>query len=363
MVLAGDFMFRVRGRLAFALILAAPGMSACEARRNETPESTLAAETTPAAIVTPSASCNELTGSRTIDVADFDQLKSAMTKAQPGDLIRVAPGRYIGSTIVDGRSGRADARITLCGSEASIIDGGGLRVQFPIRLVNSSYWTIQGFTITNGMRAIGVTGGSHNILSRLSMHTLGQEAVFFQNGSTHNLLEGSRIRDTGLLVASYGEGLYIGTDKTKWANGMPDPSDYNQVIGNTFGPDVRGEAVDVKDGTQGGVIRGNTFDADGSAEDDIIDLKGNGYLVENNVVTSLPRIATPATGFRVRASVSGWGQDNVLRNNVLTVNNHAYYAIHVGFTASGTVVSCSNKAMGAKALSNVSCTPSRSLRR
>jgi hypothetical protein len=42
----------------------------------------------------------------------------------------------------------------------------------------------------------------------------------------------------------------------------PDRSDRNQALNNTIGPDVTAEHVDIKEGTQSGVVRGNTFNGD-----------------------------------------------------------------------------------------------------
>ena len=66
------------------------------------------------------------------------------------------------------------------------------------------------------------------------------------------------IRDTGEISYWYGEGIYIGTGATG-----TDPANYNRVLRNQFGPNVRAESVDNKMGTTGTLIEDNVADATG----------------------------------------------------------------------------------------------------
>jgi hypothetical protein len=49
------------------------------------------------------------------------------------------------------------------------------------------------------------------------------------------------------------EGVYVGS-----ANTRSDKSNHVKILNNTIGPDVRGEAVDIKEGTTGAGIADNT---------------------------------------------------------------------------------------------------------
>lgn len=89
------------------------------------------------------------------------------------------------------------------------------------------------------------------------------------------------IHDTGNDGRGMGEGVYVGS-----ANTLSDRSDNVQIPGNTIGPDVGGENIDIKEGTTGARIVGNTFDGNGLTgahyDDSWVDVKGNNLLVENN---------------------------------------------------------------------------------
>jgi hypothetical protein len=122
----------------------------------------------------------------------------------------------------------------------------------------------------------------------------------------------------------------------------------NDIAGTTA------ESVDVKEGTSDGVVRGNRFDGVGMAEaDSWVDVKGNGWLIENNVGTS-----SPEDGVQVHEVVDGWGRGNVSRGNTAHVDGPGY-----GIHAAGprerrgsTTVACDNTESDAgRGLSNVEC--------
>ena len=109
-----------------------------------------------------------------------------------------------------------------------------------------------------------------------------------------------------------------------WRGNEPDRSDRNVIEGN----DIAGttaEAVDIKEGTSDGVLRGNTFD--GSAMDEAdswVDVKGNGWLIEGNTGT-----AAPEDGFQTHQILDGWGTGNVFRHNTAKMSGSG-----VGFDGS-----------------------------
>jgi len=69
-------------------------------------------------------------------------------------------------------------------------------------------------------------------------------------------------------------------------DGKPDKSNRNKAINNHFGPNIAAEAIDIKEGTEGGLIDGNTFDGTGmsgeNSADSWIDVKGDDYTISNN---------------------------------------------------------------------------------
>ena len=69
---------------------------------------------------------------------------------------------------------------------------------------------------------------------------------------------------------------------------LPDRSDRNVLEGNDIA-ETTAESVDIKEGTTGGTVRGNTFSGVGmSAADAWVDVKGNEWQIVGNVGADAP---------------------------------------------------------------------------
>lgn len=301
---------------------------------------------------------------RTINVSTASQLKAALLDAQPGDDIVLADGTYAGKFVVaTGKDGSASKPITLRGSRNAILDAGDINTGYVLYL-QSSYWNLKGFTVTNGLKGIMVDGSTYSVIDGVKVDHIGEEGIHLRKFSSHNTIQNCVITNTGIKTADYGEGIYIGSAKNNWAtytNGNPDLCDSNLVYQNHIGPNVAAECVDIKEGTTGGIIRSNVFDATGiqgaNGADSWIDVKGNGYLIEGNTGTN-PGGGIFIDGYQVHCAYAGWGNDNVFKTNTCTVNGTGYgFNIQLSGsngTTTGNKVYTSNTVTGAvKGVSNI----------
>lgn len=352
----------MRRRAPLLALLGLLALSACSSGSGEeepaasaTPSATGAPSApadTPAPPPAPPVSCE---GEQVVDVATAEELQRALDDAAPGQLIRLADGRYEGNFVATAQAG-ADAPIRLCGGRDAVLDGGEVDGDYTLHLDGAQHWQLSGFTVTGGQKGVMVDAGIGNQLQDLMVTSVGDEAVHLRSNSTDNVVAGNTIRDTGLRRAKFGEGVYVGTAESNWcdiSDCEPDRSDRNLVEGN----DIAGttaEAVDIKEGTSGGVLRGNTFDgADMVESDSWVDVKGNGWLITGNTGT-----AAPEDGFQVHEVVDGWGRDNVFTGNTGTVDGGGFVVNVAGPRAirESTTVGCDNSAEGADSgLSNVDC--------
>ncbi|MFJ6382767.1 right-handed parallel beta-helix repeat-containing protein [Kitasatospora sp. NPDC092039] len=242
-----------------------------------------------------------------VRVSTAEQLRSALAAAVPGRTIQLADGTYSGNfkaTV----AGTATARITLVGSAKAVLTtptGGG----YGLHLDGASYWTVQGLTVTGAQKGIMADAANHVVLDGVTVHHTTMEGVHFRNSSAYGTLRDSRVHDTGLSRDGKGEGVYVGT-----ANTLSDHSDHVRITGNTFGPNIGGENVDLKEGTTGGLVSGNTFDGDGltgrNYDDSWVDVKGNDYVIENNTGRR-----TTDDGYQTHSVQPGWGCGTVFRGN------------------------------------------------
>ncbi|MBT2430330.1 right-handed parallel beta-helix repeat-containing protein [Streptomyces sp. ISL-112] len=287
-----------------------------------------------------------------IDVSTAAQLKSALTTVSPGDAIRLADGTYTGNFKAT-RPGTSGARIILTGSSRAVLTAGG---GYGLHLDGASYWTVHGVTIKGGQKGIMADAANGVVIDSVTVHDLDMEGVHFRRSSRDGVLKNSRIYDTGQNGRGMGEGVYVGT-----ANDLSDRSDNAQILNNTIGPDVRGENVDIKEGTTGARIIGNTFDGNGltgaNYDDSWVDVKGNDVLVEGNRGSR-----TTNNGYETHTQRSGWGCGTVFRGNTSNLSGATgdrQLAINVTNNSAGcrTTVYASNTVTGGSGLTNVTVTP------
>ena len=295
---------------------------------------------------------------REVTVASASALADALADAAPGTLIRLQPGTYAGRFKATA-DGTASHPIVLCGPRTAVLDGGAIDTGYTLHLDGAGYWTLAGFTVWRGKNGIMLDRANHNVLTGLRVHGPGQTAFHLRTFSSDNRIERSEVQDTGRYQPGIGEAVYIGSAVSNWESATgssttPDRADRNRVIDNVFGPGVTSEAVDVKEGTTGGEIRGNTFhgtDHSGvNASDSWMDVKGNGYVIAGNVGTD-----TYLDGFQTHAAVDGWGNHNVFSGNVANVNATGY-GFRIDGDTRGNVVLCDNVVRNAGlGLANVAC--------
>ncbi|WP_406065234.1 right-handed parallel beta-helix repeat-containing protein [Streptomyces sp. NBC_01077] len=325
-------------------------------------------------------------GGTVVDVSTAAQLRSALADAQPGQTIRMAAGEYRGSFVTQ-KAGTASAPITLTGpSDAVLVNDGpsgtapscpaptsGWDSGYGLWLYGAPYWNLNGFTVKEAKKGVVLDDSHHVTIDGLSVHHVDEEAVHFRRSSADGVIKNSTITHTGLVQAGYGEAVYIGSAGSNWGchgnQGGVDRSDRVQVLDNRIGPSVAAEHIDIKEGTSGGVIRGNTFDGAGisgsNSADSWVDAKGVGYLIENNTGTfSSP--GTFANGYETHnpsttpSFPNGCG--NVWRGNRSDLGGAGAYAIKITSTSKCTadpnVVYASNTVTNAgSGLTNVPVTP------
>ncbi|MGW0671591.1 right-handed parallel beta-helix repeat-containing protein [Streptomyces sp. NPDC002746] len=287
-----------------------------------------------------------------IQVSTAAQLKSALTAAAPGDTIQLADGTYTGNfkaTV----PGTAAARITLTGSAGAVLTAGG---GYGLHLNGASYWTVKGITVSGGQKGIMADSADGVVIDSVTVHDLDMEGVHFRTSSSDGVIKNSRIYDTGHDGRGMGEGVYVGT-----AGDLSDNSDRVQILDNTIGPDVGGENIDIKEGTTGTRITGNTFDGSGltgaNYDDSWVDVKGNDVLVEGNRGSR-----TTNNGYETHTQQSGWGCGTVFRDNTSDLSGSTGDK-RIAFNVTNYSASCptkvyaSNTVTGGNGLTNIAVTP------
>jgi hypothetical protein len=290
----------------------------------------------------------------TVTVSSARQLQEALDVAAPGSAISLADGIYEGEFAATG-SGTEQGPIWLFGSPGAVLRGPGPGHGTVLHLQRAEHWRLLGFTVRDGRKGVMADGVTDSVIQDLTVTSIGDEAVHLRAHSTDNVVRGLHISATGLREEKFGEGIYVGSSVSNWcqiSDCEPDRSDRNVIIGNDI-RETTAEAVDIKEGTTGGVVAENTFDGAGlkGEADSWVDVKGNGWLIQANRGTIAER-----SGFQVNDQADGWGRNNLFDGNTADVGGGTGYGYELKPVADNRV-SCTNTASGApKGLANTRCT-------
>lgn len=332
---------------------------------------------------------------RAVTVSTATELYTALSDAQPGDVITLVDGSYLvsSSQTEAAANGTASQPIILKGSRNAIITTGDNTSGHYGLHVTGDYWQLQGFRVTNCKKGIVMDGAQHVLLDGIEVDTIGQEAVHFRSSSADGIIQNCDIHDTGVSSPQYGEGVYVGSAVSNWTSTYTDPttgqavtfgenggtgpdrSDRCQVLNNHMW-NVRAEGCDLKEGTSSGLVQGNLFEACGwtgeNSADSAIDVKGTLWTIATNTVSPLlPDGSTPGDttdptsafldGFQthvISGSTADSGTNNTFQDNTL-VNSIPGYLVRINPTSgTGNVVYDDNTASGAAlGVANIPLTP------
>lgn len=290
--------------------------------------------------------------SATVRVNDAESLTEALASAAPGTAIELAAGIYAG-TFTGRGAGTEDSPIWVCGGRDAVIDGGSVEDGYAFHLEDAQYWRLVGFSVRQTQKGVMVDRGHRIVIQDLSVTEIGDEAIHLRGATTYSVVRGTEIERTGLRKEKFGEGIYIGSASSNWCTHSdcgPDRSNNNAIVENRIIA-TSAESIDIKEGTQDGLIRGNTFDGAGglTGADSWVDVKGNGWTIVGNSGQN-----SPVDGFQVHSVEKGWGKGNVFEGNTAAVNGSGY-----GFKLApvqDNVVTCDNRATGAESgLTNTPC--------
>lgn len=259
---------------------------------------------------------------RVVHVHTASGLRAALQHAKAGDQIRLANGIYQGDFTAQ-HPGTSKAPVVLCGSAKAVLDGGTIHTGYVLHINRAAYTVVSGITIKRGQKGVVLDASPHSTISGVTIHGVGFEGVVFRRNTSDATIKDSHIYDTGRAHASFGEAVYVGSANNHWCDTtscQPDRCDRVHVVDNAIGPNVRAEAVDIKEGTDGGTVSDNTFDGTGmTAAFSWVDVKGNNWLISHNVGENTRR-----DGFSDNLAVVGWGNRNSFERNRAEVNAAGY---------------------------------------
>lgn len=294
-----------------------------------------------------------------IIVKNVSELAVALDRAAAGDVIRVKNGLYPGKFKIL-RSGTVSQPIHIIGEGEAILDAGSMSSGYGLE-INGSHLVISGLHVRNAKKGIILDGVQNSLMENMKVYNTGEEGIHYRTHSSNNILRNSEIFDIGLKNASYGEGVYIGSAQSNWCTYTDceiDKSNNNLILNNKIYR-TTAEAMDIKEGTTGNIVQGNTMDGSKiqgvNSADSHMDIKGNDVQILGNTFMMMAANTKVVAGLQTHARVAGWGNNTIFKNNTITVEA-SRYGIEIDPKTSGSTVSCSNVSVGPKlGLSNITC--------
>lgn len=294
-----------------------------------------------------------------IIVKNATELISALERAAAGDVIRIKTGVYSGKFKI-ARSGTSSQPIHIIGEDNAILDAGSLSSGYGLEITGSNL-IISGIHVRNAKKGIVLDGVQNSIMDNIKVYNTGEEGIHYRTHSSNNTLKNSEIYDIGLKNASYGEGVYIGSAESNWCTYTDceiDRSNNNLILNNKIYR-TTAEPMDIKEGTTGNIIQGNTMDGSkiqgANSADSFMDIKGNNVQILENTFMMLEKNSKVVAGLQTHARVAGWGNNATFKDNSITVDATGF-GIEIDPKTSGSIVSCSNMSVGPKlGLSNITC--------
>lgn len=248
-----------------------------------TPTPTTAVTSTPTPAITPTPTPTPTPGNGLIiTVSTGADLQTALMNASAGTTILVNPGVYtvtpttitvdngIGGTVSrtwffggSQTNGTAADKIVVKSADPSnpaILDGAGWDNSGYTLYIRGDYWEIRDLKIRGGAKGIILDNANHCSIVNCEVYEIGQEAIHVRDGSSYTLIENCYAHDSGKLNDGFGEGIYIGSDNSVWADGdgvvtgekgklYSKECHYNTVRNCTLGPNITAEPIEIKEGT------------------------------------------------------------------------------------------------------------------
>lgn len=169
-----------------------------------------------------------------------------------GDTLNVKAGTYREDVYISGPAGTAANPTTIQAYQGQTVTILGAGVNSGrVKIVNTSYITFRGFTISNFNQGLFVETADHITISNCIVYNIGQEAIHVHAGSSFVTIDTCTVHDAGVWAFD-GEGIYIGT-----GDSSPLDNTNHVVVKNCTIFNTTDEGIELKIGTHDVTIDGN----------------------------------------------------------------------------------------------------------
>ncbi len=278
-----------------------------------------------------------------IEVETGAELQAALQNAQPNQEIVLLSDNYSAeaSLAASGKegvhfytnaSGTAETPIILRSAGAvSVLEGSALDQNTVLEL-EGSHWDISRLELSNAAKGLVLNSADNNVINTLIITDVGQRGFELINGSDNNNFARVFVLDIGSEAGAgedLGEAMVIGSDDEQWI-GAPTPGPYeasnsDNIFSNLIlGPNVQGELIDVKEGSERNIVQYSTLDSRDISEaaelDSAVVIKGNDTQFSYNTLIhsgdAVLNAAISVVDGRAAWNTQEWAQGTLIFDNI-----------------------------------------------
>ncbi len=276
-----------------------------------------------------------------IECSTVDCILKAMKNAKPGDEIIIAEGIYIprekdntngkASRFFSDKNGTQEKPIIIRAKNPNkppILKAPEGSYDGYVMRILGDFWHVKDLIMEDGSKGLVFDNANNGIISNITVRDIGEEGIHLRDGSSNNLVINCNVSNTGVKKPGFGEGIYVGSDKSQHNNPYDPDCDNNTIENCVVGPNVAAECFDIKEGTTNTIIRNCTLSAKGitgeNSADAFIDLKGTYTFVYNNTFNlDNSNVINAVIDFQDRKTGYKTGNRNAVFNNTFNLGNRA----------------------------------------
>ena len=200
-----------------------------------------------------SSACGNAAGGGTM-AQPFCTISYALGRIAGGDTVYVRSGTYNEALYIAGPAGKTGANTTISAypGDTVVLRGDSVNTG-RCKIINTSFVTFAGFTITNYNQGLFVDSSSNITIRRCTIHHVGQEGLHVHVNSSFVTIDSCTVHDTRQWQYN-GEGIYIGT-----GDAAPVDNTNNVTVRNTTIYNTTDEGIEFKIGTHHITADGNNI--------------------------------------------------------------------------------------------------------
>lgn len=274
----------------------------------------------------------------TFNCYSVSDITNALKSVKAGDEIIIHKGIYNAKKInnsayffseINGTSTKPIIIRSAFKNEPVILKGDDLQRGTVLR-ITGDFWIVKDLSFTNAQKGLVLDTSNNSKIINCNVYKTANEAIHIRDNSNNTLIDKCKIHETGLVNPGFGEGIYIGSDKGSWKK-YSYKSNNTTITNCEIGPYVSAESIDIKEGTQGTIIKNNKFiglgiSGENSAKS-FISIKGINNKIFSNIFDAKGEENLKAGITNVYRGTKFSGYNNYIYNNTFKMSDEESYLV------------------------------------